>query len=520
MDKIMKCTMCGCRITGVSAGQFAVCEACGCEYDVSSSSKLGEVSDVITNKLTNLRALQANSAKANDVRNLSKSSIGILEIVIDDYLSQYYYAYAENVLGNHKYISKFYKSTSCSCTPSSLMLILEHISNYGDLRDRAVIESYIIELNQIDNLLELKRYKKTFHEKKMQEENYDDIPRDVFVCHRSNDSIIANSVVDALESDGNKCWISTRNLRPNDSENYCTNIKQAISSCKMFLVVSSEDAMLSKDVKNEINTAKMLNKPRLEYKIDESVHTSMFNNFFDGKKWVEGFENSDRQLAILCSRVFKDIDVLSNSGNNEVDKVDEIKELIKKQGVAAGSMPNGNGNLKNLIKTAKMHLEDEEFEQADYALDRVAEIDIECAELWWLRLLSMMNVSSGDELACLTEDITWNKFYVKAIKFATVAERENWQRIASLIDKNIIAKQIDDEVKQKERERIERIRQEKQRIANQDRLVREKELREIEIAEQQKELDTYNKKTGKAVFVLVGVTITIAVIIILILNLR
>lgn len=95
----------------------------------------------------------------------------------------------------------------------------------------------------------LKSYQKIFVKRKEKEEHYDDIPRDVFICHRSTDVEYAEEIVRILERDGNQCWISTRNLRPNDSENYWDNIEKAIKNCEVFLVASSEEAMLSNDVK-------------------------------------------------------------------------------------------------------------------------------------------------------------------------------------------------------------------------------------------------------------------------------
>ena len=70
-----------------------------------------------------------------------------------------------------------------------------------------------------------------------------------------------------------------KKFAPGDTENYWNNIRKAIKSCSLFLVISSEDAMLSNDVKNEMNIAKELNKPRLEYKIDNRPHTTFFKHF-------------------------------------------------------------------------------------------------------------------------------------------------------------------------------------------------------------------------------------------------
>ena len=430
---ILKCTACGYKLSNNADDQVAICEACGSEFLLEMGRRLGELDDSITNKLANLRQIQAAACDANDIKNLSKSSRDILTIVVDDYVSKYYYAYAENVLGNNRYISAFYESDAVDFTSSDMAKVLAHISKHSDLRDRADIESYIMSVDGIDIMAELSAYKSEFARRKSLEDNYDDIPRDVFVCHRSTDNIIALSVVNALERDGHKCWISSRNLRPNDVDNYWDNIKNAIDSCRIFLVVSSEDAMLSKDVKTELNIAKSIDKHRLEYKIDRSEHTSLFNAFFDGKMWVEGFENNARELAVLCNRVYREIDVINNvSRKSKFDEVDEIKELLKKQ--AAASVASGGKsssvNVPNLIKKATMLIESSEFTSATHTLERISEEDVECADLWWLRLFVKFKVPSYDMLSNIEVDFDREMNYINAIKFCTDKEKRNlWLKL-------------------------------------------------------------------------------------------
>ena len=144
-------------------------------------------------------------------------------------------------------------------------------------------------------------------------------PYDVFICYKDSDlekgiertqdsidahEIFAKKVCEELENDGNVCWISSRNLRPNDTENYWVNIQRAIESCKIFLVVSSREAMLSKDVKREIEYAKELNKPRLECKIDDVEHTTFFKMFFDGITWIDMQRLDESSFSNLKWRVY------------------------------------------------------------------------------------------------------------------------------------------------------------------------------------------------------------------------
>ena len=304
--ELMKCPMCGARVNKSSEGSIAECPACGSEYLVESSKKIGDIDEAIALRLKNLRKIQRDAVLANDISSIAKASYDVLEIVAGDGLSQYYYAYAENVLGHNAYIKQYYNSSEIQLTPKDTIRVLNHIYEYSEMRDRIQIEHYIMTLSNVDNVAELKLYKAKYSTRRAKEDNYDDIPRDVFICHRSTNKDVAIRVANALEADSNSCWISSRNLRPNDSINYWDNITKAIKSCSIFLVISSEDAMMSKDVKSEINIAKSLGKQRLEYKIDNSTHTSLFNSFFDGKMWVDGVGNTVDQLGNLCNRLFRD----------------------------------------------------------------------------------------------------------------------------------------------------------------------------------------------------------------------
>lgn len=339
--ELMKCPMCGAKVNQSKGESVAVCPACGNEYFIESSKKIGDIDEAIALRLKNLRKIQREAVAANDISSTAKASYDILEIVAGDGLSQYYYAYAENVLGHNTYIKHYYNSSEIQLTPKDTIRVLNHIYEYSDMRDRIQIEHYIMSLSNVDNRAELNLYKAKYATRRAREENYDDIPRDVFICHRSTNKDVAVNVVRALESDSNSCWISMRNLRPNDSMNYWDNITNAIKSCSLFLVISSEDAMMSKDVKSEINIAKSLGKQRLEYKIDNSTHTSLFNSFFDGKMWVDGVGNTREQQANLCNRVFRDIEKL---GYQETNKSREYQGDKKQE-----SMPK-NGSLEAKIE--------------------------------------------------------------------------------------------------------------------------------------------------------------------------
>ncbi len=310
-----KCTNCGAVIEINEATKESgalVCPACDTAFVTENAIEFAAIKNQQAEKINNLRKMLHDAVRVNNIKGIKLAAENILEIIPRDYSAKYYYAYAMNMLGNYKYIEDFYKNSPQNSTDEEIERLLPHIIAHSDLRDRFHVESYIMALEGIDNNYYLDLYKKEFARRKEIEEHYDDVPRDVFICYRSINSDIAMKVLNVLEQDGNKCWISARNLRPGDTENYWNNIRKAIKSCSLFLVISSEDAMLSNDVKNEMNIAKELNKPRLEYKIDNRPHTTFFKHFFDGHMWVDGSSGDEKSLYELCYRVYRELQKNTN----------------------------------------------------------------------------------------------------------------------------------------------------------------------------------------------------------------
>lgn len=245
------CTICGSPLHDLKEGDHIVtCAYCKNQVILEQAIAFGKVEIDHTKAIRSLRELLLRAIQLNDVKSMILHAQKILEIIPKDYRAFYYYAYAENSLGNHAYLKAFLTlQENLEGTKDEYIEIINHLSEQGDLRDKVLIETYIRNLNLEEKDLYLKSYQKIFVKRKEKEEHYDDIPRDVFICHRSTDVEYAEEIVRILERDGNQCWISTRNLRPNDSENYWDNIEKAIKNCEVFLVASSEEAMLSNDVK-------------------------------------------------------------------------------------------------------------------------------------------------------------------------------------------------------------------------------------------------------------------------------
>jgi hypothetical protein len=76
---------------------------------------------------------------------------------------------------------------------------------------------------------------------------------DVFISYSTDDANEANAIVNALESNGARCWIAGRDIQP--GEIWAQAIMTAISGSRIAVVVFSASANSSKDVLNEVDAA-------------------------------------------------------------------------------------------------------------------------------------------------------------------------------------------------------------------------------------------------------------------------
>src|SRR6266704_3126335 len=90
--------------------------------------------------------------------------------------------------------------------------------------------------------------------------------RDVFVSYASQDATTANSVVEALERQGIRCWIAPRDVTPGSQ--YADEIVGAINDAKVLVLVLSRHAVASSHVGREIERAASKRRRIVALRID------------------------------------------------------------------------------------------------------------------------------------------------------------------------------------------------------------------------------------------------------------
>jgi TolB-like protein len=109
--------------------------------------------------------------------------------------------------------------------------------------------------------------------------------RDVFISYASQDAAVANTLVEALERHGLRCWIAPRDVKA--GAQYADAIVRALAGAKAFVLVLSEHAIASAHVGREIERAAAKRRPILAWRIDAAPLTPALEYFLGESQWIE-----------------------------------------------------------------------------------------------------------------------------------------------------------------------------------------------------------------------------------------
>jgi TolB-like protein len=108
---------------------------------------------------------------------------------------------------------------------------------------------------------------------------------DVFVSYASQDTGVANSIVEGLEGQGLKCWMAPRNVKP--GAQYADAIVRAINEAKAVVLVMSGSAVGSSHVGKEIERASSKRKPIIAFRIDAAPLNHALEYFLSESQWID-----------------------------------------------------------------------------------------------------------------------------------------------------------------------------------------------------------------------------------------
>ena len=122
----------------------------------------------------------------------------------------------------------------------------------------------------------------------------------IFISHSSHDRKIAETIVQALESRGLQCWISSRDVA--GGENYQELIVRAIRNAKIMLLIFTDNANNSDEIKKELGLASRNKLTVIPVRIEDVLPNDALDFELATRQWIDFFGDWERALDTLCKR--------------------------------------------------------------------------------------------------------------------------------------------------------------------------------------------------------------------------
>lgn len=123
----------------------------------------------------------------------------------------------------------------------------------------------------------------------------------VFVSYATADRKEALSVCKAIERRGMRCWISTRDVGP--GSNYQEEIVHAIREARAMVLVFSEAANNSDEIKKELSLASRNHVPVMAVRIEDVEPSDAFAYELSTRQWIDAFEGWDKSIDSLVRKI-------------------------------------------------------------------------------------------------------------------------------------------------------------------------------------------------------------------------
>ncbi len=321
----MRCTYCGARLKSSDGGDKITCPYCDSVNYIRFAEKAGK-DDAAQTKLKNLRARlnECVNERYHDFEEMKEISDEILNISGYDFEAKYFYALAlKKNNKRNKYVEFLTDAKNLAPNMNSLELVMKNVIRYAKENERSIIHKFI-DINVADELARLE-YKDNADRQIERAAKFFHGGQDVFVCHKSSDGAIAETVVERLEAEGITCFISERNLEDLEiGEKFERALVRAISSTKLFLLISSYaafDAGQENYVLFEMEEAKKLNKPNAEFRINNiDRHTAdnagCYAEYFSGCQYIDAYPEPKDMLDKLALQLRAKLDRIDGGERN------------------------------------------------------------------------------------------------------------------------------------------------------------------------------------------------------------
>jgi len=109
--------------------------------------------------------------------------------------------------------------------------------------------------------------------------------QEVFISYASKDKEVADTICKSLEKDGVHCWIAPRDV-PLGVE-YANAIIEALNTCRVFLIILSEESNTSPQVRREVERAVSKDLDILTFRIDNAILSKAMEYYLSNRHWLD-----------------------------------------------------------------------------------------------------------------------------------------------------------------------------------------------------------------------------------------
>lgn len=413
---IIKCKMCGGDLAFEPGSTVCECEYCGSKQTIPSAE-----SEKKTNLFNRANRLRMNSE-------FDKASAVYEQIVAEfpeeaeAYWGLCLCAYGIEYVDDPATGSKI---PTCHRTlPTSIMEDnnFEQACDYADPVARKV---YREEAKTIDRI-----------QKDILSIAQSETPYDVFICYketaedgsRTEDSVLAQDVYEALIAKGLKVFFSRITLEDKLGTQYEPYIYAALSSAKVMLAFGTTyeyyDAVW---VKNE--WSRFLGMMKADKR---KVLIPCFKGLdaYDMPKEFKGLQAQDMAKLGWMQDLVRGVEKLCGKGGTASSAPNTVVQKTVVQEVQE------SGKADNLMKRVYLYLEDRDFAKASKYIDKVLDVDAEYAPAYMAQILVGNKLTKEANLTTLRMSIDDNTTWKKALRFANEEQKQRYLGYAKQINEN------------------------------------------------------------------------------------
>lgn len=110
---------------------------------------------------------------------------------------------------------------------------------------------------------------------------------DLFISYASQDKPIADAICATMERNGLRCWIAPRDILP--GADWSASIIEAMNGSRVFVLVMSQFANASPQIKREVERAVNRGLPIIPYRIEDVQPAGALEFFLSTPHWLDAF---------------------------------------------------------------------------------------------------------------------------------------------------------------------------------------------------------------------------------------